>query len=430
MKQPLISIHPDSPIGMPSEFNDSSHAARIMTDPSVLTLSELTGLTMGPGDVQLYVMPLGYMVHIDHPKFNDDYSLTIDQTILDGVANDKIIIVLNYSFEGFDFSALHNSYSNPNSEGSKLAKQFEYKDRSEQIIINTMSKYGLRKDQVLVLTGNLYPVASDLYTTCSLNAYEAPWHPLSDENSAYLAEHGHRIDHFFHRKFKVVAFNHRAKPHRIAFAKYVFDNNLRDGNLVTMRPIDNIDKLADLQIDETFVKSLPWEYDIKTANTTGSWIHDTARRNDIWGQPSLDSYVNYVSEVVDNSLIPNTRELAITEKTYIPIVFCKPFIIQGFPNTLKELRKQGYMTFDRWWDESYDQTGHLGARREKTFGIFKMLSEMSHSKLAKMLREMRPILEENYCTLKSRLARNAHAELLVPTVERMMLIKMQIRSTN
>lgn len=44
----------------------------------------------------------------------------------------------------------------------------------------------------------------------------------------------------------------------------------------------------------------------------------------------------------------------ITEKILRPIMFKRPFLIQGPVNFLKNLRLMGFQTFDQWWNESYD----------------------------------------------------------------------------
>ena len=37
------------------------------------------------------------------------------------------------------------------------------------------------------------------------------------------------------------------------------------------------------------------------------------------------------------------------------IDYCKPFVINGDKGTLKYLHSIGFKTFDKWWDESYDE---------------------------------------------------------------------------
>lgn len=45
----------------------------------------------------------------------------------------------------------------------------------------------------------------------------------------------------------------------------------------------------------------------------------------------------------------------ITEKTWRPMMFKRPFLVQSSKNYLKNLKKPGFKTFDRWWDEGYDE---------------------------------------------------------------------------
>ena len=48
------------------------------------------------------------------------------------------------------------------------------------------------------------------------------------------------------------------------------------------------------------------------------------------------------------------NSLFITEKTFKPILNKSPFLISGSPYTLAYLRKLGFETFDKLFDESYD----------------------------------------------------------------------------
>lgn len=50
----------------------------------------------------------------------------------------------------------------------------------------------------------------------------------------------------------------------------------------------------------------------------------------------------------------NISNLTLTEKTYKPIIMCKPFVIYGASGNLDILRKEGFKTFDTIIDESYD----------------------------------------------------------------------------
>jgi hypothetical protein len=72
------------------------------------------------------------------------------------------------------------------------------------------------------------------------------------------------------------------------------------------------------------------------------------------------------------------------------------FIIFGSPGCIKLLKDQGFQTFDRWWDESYDDEQDLEKRLDMIIEIIKHLAELDVEKLHIMFEEMQSILEYNH----------------------------------
>jgi len=84
-----------------------------------------------------------------------------------------------------------------------------------------------------------------------------------------------------------------------------------------------------------------------------------------------------------------------SEKTFKPIVANMPFLMISSPYTLKYLKKLGYKTFDKWWDESYDNELDLDTRLNMIIQILKDLSEKTEKELLEMLEEMQSIIVHN-----------------------------------
>ncbi len=85
----------------------------------------------------------------------------------------------------------------------------------------------------------------------------------------------------------------------------------------------------------------------------------------------------------------------ISEKTLKPIAAMRPFLMVGPSYTLKWLRQQGFCTFSKWWDESYDsETNHI-KRLEKIYFIAEQINSYSMEKLNEMLEEMKPVIDHN-----------------------------------
>lgn len=84
-----------------------------------------------------------------------------------------------------------------------------------------------------------------------------------------------------------------------------------------------------------------------------------------------DSYFSLVSEtcVTRQTFTYNNNKtdapVFITEKTYKPIMYRHPFMIQGQPGILKHLKKLGFETWDNLFDESYDEISDNSLRLDK-----------------------------------------------------------------
>lgn len=83
-----------------------------------------------------------------------------------------------------------------------------------------------------------------------------------------------------------------------------------------------------------------------------------------------------------------------TEKTARPMIAKTPFIVMGPKNYLDNLKKIGFQSFDRWWNEDYDQF----EGKDRINKIKQLITEIitwPQEKLHTILEEMQPILESN-----------------------------------
>lgn len=86
---------------------------------------------------------------------------------------------------------------------------------------------------------------------------------------------------------------------------------------------------------------------------------------------------------------------SISEKTFNAVFTFTPFVIVGPPLSLEYLQKLGFKTFDRWWDESYDQETDHEKRLIKIFEIIDYIDSLSFKELQKILSNMKTTLEYN-----------------------------------
>ena len=81
--------------------------------------------------------------------------------------------------------------------------------------------------------------------------------------------------------------------------------------------------------------------------------------------------------------------------TFNPIYCGHPILQFGPHKHLVELKKRGFITFDRWWDESYDNIEDGWERLKKVLEILDNLLILDRSELLKMYEEMIPVLQHN-----------------------------------
>jgi hypothetical protein len=86
----------------------------------------------------------------------------------------------------------------------------------------------------------------------------------------------------------------------------------------------------------------------------------------------------------------------LTEKIFKPIVSKHPFILLGCRGNLQYLKSYGFRTFDKWWDESYDNIKDPIERLHAVTKIIETICSYDNAQLEKMLIEMQDTLEYNF----------------------------------
>ena len=103
-----------------------------------------------------------------------------------------------------------------------------------------------------------------------------------------------------------------------------------------------------------------------------------------------NSLINIISET--NFFI---NEIHLNEKTYKPIAFKQPFIMMSAPKSLQHLKDVGFKTFDKWWDESYDNVYDGVKRMKQIINLVKDISNWSLQKKIDFSYEVKDIVEYN-----------------------------------
>lgn len=87
------------------------------------------------------------------------------------------------------------------------------------------------------------------------------------------------------------------------------------------------------------------------------------------------------------------------EKEWKPILIKQPHIIKGRPGMLKLLRRFGFLTFDKWIDESYDEIENDWERLYAIAKETERLANLSDEEWDSMLVQMQNTLDFNYDVL-------------------------------
>lgn len=186
----------------------------------------------------------------------------------------------------------------------------------------------------------------------------------------------------------------RPRTHRSWFYLYLFKNNLLNNGIISTNDynghipaIEGREVPADLLIEGA--KQLP----LTINNTPNNTQSDQHYINRILDEVCLDSWVSVVSEA---SFADSDLTVFISEKMFKPIACMHPFIVVGNKGSLKKLHQMGYKTFDRFFDESYDDLPTF----DRFDAIIKTIKEIDaiEDKLS-WYNSMKDVLVHNYNVL-------------------------------
>jgi hypothetical protein len=204
------------------------------------------------------------------------------------------------------------------------------------------------------------------------------------------------------------------RVHRVWFVNQLYKKNLIEKGFISFFGNEHLDKFLEgsthypeltlnnedlLDIKQNYKKFNPLVIDSDDPNAI-TFFHNFLSRKDEYE----NSYFTIVSETNAES-----QYCFITEKTIKPIMNLHPFVVLGNPHTLKVLKSLGFKTFDKWWDESYDNEFDFKTRSIKVLKVVEELCLKSHEEWKIMIEEMSELLINNKKVLH-KLATSKHAQ--------------------
>lgn len=85
----------------------------------------------------------------------------------------------------------------------------------------------------------------------------------------------------------------------------------------------------------------------------------------------------------------------ISEKTFQPMQYLRPFVLVAPPKSLEYVKTMGFKTFSEFWDESYDDEFDHGERLAKIFLLLDNLFNMPNAEQRELYTKMIPTLQHN-----------------------------------
>lgn len=192
---------------------------------------------------------------------------------------------------------------------------------------------------------------------------------------------------------------------RLGIASYLWSQH-RDQSLITFHYNNELDfHRANFGLEQfvqryynekinvvKFLQVLPLTYDpVLTYPIIAGSLTDTDLMYSI-----APLYKDLFCEIVCETFFSG-KTFHLTEKTVRPMLYKRPFIIQGPKHFIKNLKLLGFKTFDQWWDEGYDQDHH-DSRYETITNNIEWIASQTPATIAKWFKEMQPTLEHNFNT--------------------------------
>jgi|TARA_Y100000004_G_C8944060_1_gene425441 hypothetical protein len=237
---------------------------------------------------------------------------------------------------------------------------------------------------------------------------------------------------FYLRQKYYLNTNFAPRKHRVDTIKYLNDFDLLDKGLVSFpdvyREVNNkvmYDKLDnDLKEKcDTFKNLLPLNIDTAPSSINSDYEYNpepvgdefydsigqgvvtkTFNEKSVYTQwdsmrdMKMVNPINYFSTYFTleaETIFDDRKSVILTEKVWRPILMYSPFLILSNRHTLKSLKDLGFKTFDKWWDESYDNELDPDKRHQMVMTQVLKLCKMDKLDLHKMYNDMKNVLQYN-----------------------------------
>ena len=354
IKNILINVGYDN-INLPNLYNYNIEPEwNIQSKTNITTLLDNTLGNFKQNTIDNFIKTNSNFIYpivlFDNKLFDNYTTIDLDDRILKSIKLKKCKIVFAYLLEGY-FNTSHIEWIN-----------------------NLCQKYQFSKEDVIVITSNLFQFSNNKFTIVNYDYFgnHINFLSVSKLDSIKVKSVENDYQKFINNNFvfHFLCFNGIPRENRLLmFNELTTNEKFKNKSITTLRGVDK-----------------NYYYDVPSWDNQK--IGGGARLN-------IDAHLKSFLNIVTETLYDNDT-LFISEKTYKPIYLCQPFIVFGNPFTLNKLHQLGYKTFDKWWDESYDSELDLKKRFDKIVKVIEQISELNVEELMKLKNEMREVLIHNY----------------------------------
>jgi hypothetical protein len=269
---------------------------------------------------------------------------------------------------------------------------------------NLTTKYNLEPNDLIMITSNLLAEENykeNKFTILSYNYFsdELFFALINKRDTLNIKSFKNKYSYFidnFNIEKHFLCFNNLTKLHRLWMFYELMNNiKLKNKSILSLNKnttdksffeiVSSINNVEMIEYYKTYDSTTEYSYD------TNNWLKDVQTGDSINIDAHLKTFVNIVTETLTQKDV-----VFITEKTYKPIYTCQPFIIVGNTYSLKKLKELGFKTFDKWWDESYDDEIDFEIKMNKIKKILEEIASWDLEKCMLIRNEMKEILIHNY----------------------------------
>jgi hypothetical protein len=224
-----------------------------------------------------------------------------------------------------------------------------------------------------------------------------------------------KFDSLTNRSKKSLCLNRRLAPHRLIVISYLIEKGLFDQTHTSFdtKMVYTPDVTSagwDLQHGGGFDNQPYLKEDTESekkfkTNILKGYHHLIKKKKNVLDYDDIDGVWGFgfeSSKLYEESYFSITTETLfyeagnyISEKTWKPMAHLHPFVLIGRPGILKYLRKLGFKTFGKFWDESYDDEKVDSKRMIKCLEVIKTLINKSTEEWDLLNKELKEILIHN-----------------------------------